>query len=426
MLDIKAIRENPDLFKKALARKGIEASQIDELLKADKAHRESLQKAESLKAEQNEASKKIPTLSGAEKEKMLDEMKKIAEERKKAEEIVEKNSVEQILCSLPNMPFDEVPMGATEEDNKVMQAFGNHSKFDFKVRDHVEIGELTDTIDIETARQTSGSRFAVLKGKGALLEWALQKFVLDKLMKEGFIPTIPPMMIRGQTVHEAGKSAGTLEHALNAPEKFTFPEDDLSMIGTAEHVLCSFHREEVLDAEKLPMKYCGWSSCFRREAGAAGKDTRGIIRVHQFEKLEMFLFVDPEKSREEHQKILKLQRSIWDDLGIPYQVVENCTGDIARSDAQMYDIEAWLPSQDAYREVTSCSNCTDFQSRRTKTKFKTKDGKKVFVHTLNATAIAIQRAIVAIYENYQNADGSVNMPKALQPYTGFDKIELKK
>ncbi len=425
MLDIKAIRENPDLFKKALARKGIEGSQVDELLKADKAHRELLQKAESLKAEQNEASKKIPTLTEDEKEKVLEEMKKLAEERKKAEELLEKNSVEQILCSMPNIPFDDVPMGETEEDNKVMEEVGNKPTFGFKARDHLEIGELTDTIDIETARQTSGSRFAVLKGKGALLEWGLQRFVLEKLMKEGFIPTIPPMMIRGQTVHEAGKSAGTLEHALDAPEKFTFPEDDLSMVGTAEHVLCSFHREEVLDGAVLPLKYCGWSSCFRREAGAAGKDTRGIIRVHQFDKLEMFLFVNPEKSKEEHQKILKLQRSVWDDLGIPYRVVENCTGDIAWSDAQMYDIEAWLPSQEAYREVTSGSNCTDFQARRTKTKFKNKDGEKMFVHTLNATAIAIQRAIVAIYENFQNEDGSVNIPKALQPFCGFDKIEVK-
>jgi seryl-tRNA synthetase len=425
MLDIKAIRENPDFFKKALARKGVESSQIDELLSVDKAHRESLQKAEALKHQQNEASKKIPTLSGTEKETILGEMKTLSEEKKKLEEVLEQNSIEQILCSMPNTPFDDVPMGKTEDDNKVMEAFGTRPKFDFKIRDHVEIGELTDTIDIETARQTSGSRFAVLKGKGALLEWALQRFVLEKLMKEEFTPVIPPMMIRGQTVHEAGKSAGTLEHALEAPEKFTFPEDDLSMVGTAEHVLCSFHREECLAQETLPVKYCGWSSCFRREAGAAGKDTRGIIRVHQFEKLEMFLFVDPEKSKEEHQKILKLQRSIWDDLGIPYQVVENCTGDIAWSDAQMYDIEAWLPSQDTYREVTSCSNCTDFQSRRTKTKFKTKDGEKNLVHTLNATAIAIQRAIVAIYENFQNADGSVNIPEALQPYCGFKKIEVK-
>ena len=376
MLDIKAIRENPDFFKKALTRKGIDVSKIDALLEADKAHRESLQKAESLKAEQNVASQKIPTLSGTEKENVLSEMKKIAEERKQAEELVEKNSVEQILCSMPNIPFDEVPMGETEENNKVLEEFGDHPKFDFKVRDHVEIGELTDTIDIETARQTSGSRFAVLKGKGALLEWALQRFVLDKLMKEGFIPVIPPMMIRGQTVHEAGKSAGTLEHALNAPEKFTFPEDDLSMIGTAEHVLCSFHREEVLDRKTLPVKYCGWSSCFRREAGAAGKDTRGIIRVHQFEKLEMFLFADPEKSREEHQKILKLQQSIWDDLEIPYQVVENCTGDIAWSDAQMYDIEAWLPSQGTYREVTSCSNCTDFNHDEPKRSSRITKGKR--------------------------------------------------
>lgn len=428
MLDFKSIRHDPDFFKKALSKKGISASQIEDLLATDERRRELIQQTESDKATQNEVSKKIPNLTGAEKEALLTQMKSVSERRKEAEQELEQVEAkfEQLLYSLPNLPFEDVPVGKDETSNQELEKVGTPPKFKFSPRDHVEIGSLTGTIDIETARQTSGARFAVLRGKGALLEWALQRFALEKLQKAGFTPVIPPMMIRGQTVHEAGKSAGTLANALDAPEKFTFPDDDLSMIGTAEHVLCSFHRQEVLPEKRLPLRYCGWSSCFRREAGAAGKDTHGIIRVHQFEKLEMFLFSHPEKSEEEHQRMLELQKEIWNDLKIPYRVVQNCTGDIAWSDAKMFDIEAWIPSQKKYREVTSCSNCTDFQSRRTRTKFQNSSGEKELVHTLNATAIAIQRAIVAIYENFQQEDGSVQIPKALQPYCGFEVIEVKK
>ena len=421
MLDLKQIRQNPQNFKTQLGRRGVESKIIDDLLEADRQWREISAKSETLKAEQNRVSKKMPELSGAEKEKVLAQMQQISSERKSLETQLEKVSLtrDRLLFSLPNVPHADCPDGADDSENVEIERWGEIPKFDFPVRDHVEIGELTGTIDFESARRISGARFAFLKGRGAELEWALQRFAIEKLKQKGFIPVIPPMMIRAQTLFNAGKEPGTIDKALQSPEKFNLPADDLSLIGTAEHVICSLHAGQTL--EKLPIRYCGWSECFRREAGAAGKDTRGLIRLHQFEKCEMFIFADAANSEKEHKLLIEIQKEIWRDLGISFRVIAACTGDIAWSDARMFDLEAWIPSQNDFREVTSGSNCTDFQSRR----MRTRDESGELVHTLNATAIAIQRAIVAIFENYQNADGSVRIPEVLVPFCGFDLIGVE-
>ncbi len=418
MLDIKAIRENPDVFKKALARKGVATSKIDELLKADKEHRERIQMVESLKAQQNEASKKIPNLSGTEKEKLLAEMKKLSEEKKKAEELLEENSIEQILCSLPNPPHPDAPDGKSDEENVVIRTEGKKPKFDFKPLEHWEIGEKLGIIDTERSAKVSGARFYYLRNELAILQRALVFWAFQEVCKKGYSATIPPFLTRERAIYGTGYLAKDENYVVN-PE-----EENLYLIGTSEVPMVSFHADEILEEADMPSKFVSYSPCFRREAGTYGKDTKGIFRVHQFEKVEMVVFCLPEDSEKLHEEIREIEEHLLKELGIHYQVVNVCCGDLGNSATKKYDLEAWLPGQDKYREMTSTSICTDFQSRRLNIRIRRKNGEIVVAHVLNGTAVS-SRPLIAILENFQNADGSVDIPKVLQPLCGFKKIEAK-
>ena len=417
MIDIHNLRTNPDIYKAAVNNRCMDVC-IDSILSIDTEWKDLIQRTETLQNERNIAAKNKDIENGKRINKELEALENALIE------VSQKRNL--MLYSLPNIPFDSVPIGKNEDENVVREVYGTPKTFDFVVRDHTEIGEITDTIDIEKARISSGSRFAYLKNKGALLHFALQRMVMDMALRDGFEYILPPMMIRSETYHNAAKGSGDAHSKLYAPEMFTFPDDNLILIGTAEHALAAYHSNETLEEGVLPKRYIGYSSCFRREAGSAGKDTRGILRVHQFEKLEYYIFCTAEQSKEEHKRLLNMQHRVFDMLEIPHRLVELCTGDMPFSDASAFDFEAWIPSQNTYRELTSGSNCTDFQARRLNTKVLYNDGKKALCHTLNATGLALQRAIIAIYENYQQADGSVKIPTALIPYTGFDTIEAKK
>ncbi|MCB9809797.1 serine--tRNA ligase [Candidatus Peribacteria bacterium] len=413
MIDIVDLRARPDAYQQAYAARQLRVD-IASGLVVDEQWRALTTELDAMRQQRN-AYAKARDIEGGQR---LSSEIKAAEERL----AVLTAEREHFLYSLPNLPLEDVPIGKDETDNVEVTQWGTPREFAFPVRDHVEIGQLTGTIDIEMARKTSGARFAFLKGKGALLEYAIMRYMLEKLLAKGFTFVIPPTLLRGEILHNAGSGPGTVEEKIHAQEMYTLPEDNLGMIGTAEHAMANMHLDQTLEA--LPLRYAGWSSCYRREAGAAGKDTNGILRVHEFQKLEMFTYCAPEESPAEHALLIETAQELWRDLGIPHRVLLLCTGDIGWASAKTYDIEAWIPSQHTYREVVSGSTCTDFQSRRTRTRYTDAAGNKQLVHTLNATAVAVQRCIIAIYENYQNADGSVTIPTVLRPYTGFDTISV--
>ena len=306
-----------------------------------------------------------------------------------------------------------------EKDNVVIKEWGRPKKFDFKVRDHLELGEMWDLIDIKRASKISGARFGILKNEAVLLEFAIIKFAYDMLLKERFVPVIPPGLIRP----EAMKGMGYIDTEEDLQERYFLEKDKLFLIGTAEQSIGPMHKDEIFEEDQLPRRYLGFSSCFREEAGSYGKDTRGIFRVHQFDKIEMFSFTKPEDSQIEHKFLLSLQEQLMQALKIPYRVVKICSGDLARPSASTYDIETWIPSQQKYRETHSASNCTDFQARRLNIRFRCKSANKLeFVHTLNATAFAIGRTLIVIFENYQQRDGRIVVPKVLRKYIGFKHI----
>ncbi|OGM89455.1 serine--tRNA ligase [Candidatus Wolfebacteria bacterium GWA1_42_9] len=316
----------------------------------------------------------------------------------------------------PNVFFSDVPRGKDESKNVVIKTAGDIPKFDFEPKDHLDLGEALDIIDIKTASEVSGSRFAYLKKQGALLELALIQYAFNILNKEGFEAVIPPVMIKPEIYKKMGRLSESQKE-----DKYYIEKDDIYLVGSSEHTLGPLGMDKTFQEKELPKRYVGFSSCFRREAGSYGKDVKGILRVHQFDKVEMYSFAHPEKSEEEHQFLLSMQEKIYSGLDLPYRVVEICTGDIGPTDARQFDVEVWMPSQDKYREVASCSNATDYQTRGINTKVKTGD-KNQYAHALNATAIAIGRTIIAILENNQQKDGSVLVPKVLQKYTGFDVI----
>ncbi|MCF7918015.1 serine--tRNA ligase [Candidatus Gracilibacteria bacterium] len=417
MLDIKAIRANPIEFKKSLKRKGVDESKIDELIKIDQFHREGLQKIESLKAKQNEVSKRIPSLSGNEKEKVLSDMKHIAEERKSLEQDLEKNNqLREILESLPNPPYPSAPDGSSDADNVVIRTEGKKPEFSFKPLEHWEIGEKLNLIDTERSAKVSGSRFYYLRNELAILQRALVFWAFQEVAKRGYSPTIPPFLTRENAIYGTGYLSKDENYVVN-------PEDEkLFLIGTSEVPMVSFHADEILEESSLPEKFVSYSPCFRREAGTYGKDMKGIFRVHQFEKVEMVIFCLPEDAEKLHEEIREIEEDLLKKLGIHYQVVNVCCGDLGNSAAKKYDLEAWLPGQNAYREMTSTSICTDFQSRRLNIRIRRENGDIVYAHVLNGTAVS-SRPLIAILENFQNADGSVDIPKVLQPLCGFKKIE---
>jgi seryl-tRNA synthetase len=413
MIDLKVLLEKPDEIKKALLKKHFDGD-LDNVIKLDRERKALMQETESLKANQNQIAKQIPTASPGEKPGLLEKSATLKEQLKEIEPKLKNidTKLHAILLTIPNPPHETVPAGKDESENKVIKTVGQKREFDFTVKDHVELGMALNLLEIEKAVEMSGSRFYYLKNDLVMLEFALVNYALNKLQEKGFSPIISPMLVK----EHAMEATGFFPADRNAIYHVNPEDDDLFLIGTAEVPLCMLHAKEIIEAEKLPLKYCGYSSCYRREAGTYGKDMQGIFRVHQFEKIEMFVFCKPEDSWAEHEKILGIEEEIMQELGLHYQVVNICGGDLGAPAAKKYDIEVWIQSQQKYRELTSCSNCTDFQARHAQIRLKKEDGTKQILHTLNGTAIAMTRMIIAIMENYQQKDGTIKVPDILKPY----------
>ena len=425
MLDLNFIRENSEVVKNACKNKNVTID-VDRVLALDKGKRELMTEMEALRAEQNKISRLARQSlgeggGGFENESIIAQARQIKEKIKSMEPELEKieSELNNLLLQLPNIPFEDVPVGKDDSGNIVLRHVGHKPMFLFaKPKDYMELGESLDLIDTERAGKVSGSRFGYIKGGLALLEFALINLVMATVKKEGFIPVIPPVMLKDKMARGTGYFEATDEK-----EAYFLAEDKMYLAGTSEQSLVSMHADEVLNEKDLPIRYVGFSTCFRREAGSYGKDTRGILRVHQFDKLEMVIFAKPEDSKKEHELLLSIEEKLMKSLKLPYQVINICTGDLGRPAAKKYDIEAWLPSEKKYRETHSTSNCTDFQARRLNIRYRDKSGKVSFVHTLNGTAFAIGRILIMIMENYQQKDGSIKVPKALQKYCGFKVIK---
>lgn len=419
MVDLRSLREDPQTFREALRRRGRDPSLVDQALELDRSWREALQEVERLRAQQNRASEEVARLAPEARAQRIAEVRELAARLKELEPEVRRRreELERVLLLFPNTPHPTVPDGVGEQDNLVVRTWGTPPRFDFEPKDHVELGLRLGILDFERAAKVSGSRFYYLLGKGALLEMALVRYALDRLLAHGFVPVIPPVLVRPEIITGAWGGA-----TFDPQQTYRVAEDDLALIGTSEQSLAGFYRDEVLDAQRLPVRFAGISWCFRREAGAHGRETRGLYRVHQFDKVEMFSFAHPERSWEEHEFLVSVEEEILQGLGIPYRVVLLCAGDLGTASAKTYDLEAWMPGRGAYGEVTSCSNTTDFQARRLNVRFRER-GRTEFVHTLNGTALATSRVLIALLENYQEPDGSVRIPEALVPYTGFDRVE---
>ncbi len=418
MLDIKFIRQNPKKVKEGAEKKGININ-IERLLEVDKEKNETLRVLEKIKAQKNKGSKQITlTKQEHEKQKIILKMQELDKNSSRLTKTLKELEKEfnDLILQIPNLPFDEVPVGKDEGDNIVLRKVGKIPKFNFQAKDYLQIAEKLDLIDTKRAAKISGSRFGFIKREAALIEFALISFAFDNLIKEKFIPIIPPVMLK----KEMAQGTGYFE-ATDKEEAYFIPSDNLYLAGTSEQPLIAMHANEIFDERNLPKRYVGFSTCFRREAGSYGKDTKGILRVHQFDKVEMVSFVKPQDSKKEHEFLLKMEEKLMKKIKIPYRVVKICTGDLGRPAAAKYDIEAWLPSENRYRETHSTSNCTDFQARRLNIRYREKDGKLNFVHTLNGTVFS-QRPILAIIENFQQKDGSIVVPKVLHKYTKFKKI----
>jgi len=418
MLDISLIREKPREIQKAALAKGVTVD-TDLILKLD-GQVQSLQKEVQLVREERNAL--VKGITGKPSSEQVEKGKKLKEALEKKEEALRVVSVElnSLLLGIPNPSKPDVKVGKDESENEVINTVGKPTKFSFKPKDHLELGEALDIIDVKQAAQVSGARFDYLKGDGALLEMALRQYAYDVLLKEGFIPVTPPVLIKKEVMEGLGYTAmGEAENI------FSIDKDDLYLVGTAEQSVVPLHMNDVLKKEELPRRYVAYSSSFRREAGSYGKDTRGIWRVHQFNKVEMVSFVAQGDDDREHEYMLSLEEKFFQKLSIPYQVLRICTGDLGFNAARKYDIEAWIPSQNKYMEVTSTSTVTDFQSRRLNMKYQ--DGaEKKYLQVLNGTAFSMNRPIVAILENFQQEDGSVVIPEVLRKYMGKDIIKPRK
>ncbi|WP_052665327.1 serine--tRNA ligase [Nitriliruptor alkaliphilus] len=417
MIDLRLLRTEPDVVAAALARRGLDRARIDELLALDERRRSLTADVDGARAEQRAASASIGKASPDERPAMIARASELKQTVADLEAQLDAAEAEHAaaFARVPNLPHPDAPDGQ-EGDGIVLRTFGQRPSFDFEPKDHVALMEAADALDLARGARTSGARFAYLKGEGALLEFALVRYALEVAGRHGHTPVIPPVLVREEAMY------GTGFLPTDEQQIFTLPEDDLYLVGTSEVPLAALHMDELLTADELPLRYAGYSPCFRREAGAHGKDTRGILRVHQFEKVELFSFVHPDDSDAEHERILAIEEEIFTGLGVHAQVVDIPVGDLGASAARKFDIEAWLPGQDAYREVTSCSNTTDYQARRLKSRIKVAEGDNVLVHTLNGTALAVQRAIIALVETHQRADGSVAVPEALVPHLGAEVL----
>lgn len=413
MLDIKLIREQPEVIEASLRRRGITLDlsgikSLDEQVRALKTATDELRSQSKAASQQIGEAKKRGEDAVAEQEaarELREQEAKTVEELREAEE-----RLQQQLITVPNIVQADVPDGDESMSTSVREV-GEKQQFDFEPRDHLDIGTGLGIIDMERGARTSGSRFAYLLGDAARLQFALVQFALDRLMDSGFVPVVPPVLVREEAMWGTGFFPADKNQIYRIPEE----EHDLFLVGTSEVPLAAFHKDEILDAADLPLRYVGVSPCFRREAGSAGKDTRGIFRVHQFDKVEMFSFTEPDASVDEHEFLLAQEEGILQALGLHYQVVNIAAGDLGAPASKKYDLEVWLPGQGRYRELTSCSNCTDYQARRLKTRVRREKGTEM-VHTLNGTAIAIGRTLVALFENFQQADGTVVVPEVLTQY----------
>ena len=417
MIDVKLLRDNPELVRSSQKARGESVDVVDQALAADEARRSAIVEFEALRAEQNSLSKSVGAAKGDEKTALLEKAKALSAQVKEAE--AKKSSTEaafrDVALNISNIVDPQAPIGG-EADFKVIEEIGKPRQFDFEPKDHVELGKILGAIDVERGAKVSGARFYYLTGVGALLELALVNYAIASATKAGFIPVIPPVLVKPAAMEGTGFLGQAAENV------FHLKEDDFYLVGTSEVPLAAYHMDEIVDEKKLPLRYSGYSPCFRREAGSYGKDTRGIIRVHQFEKVEMFSFCKPEDSEAEHRRLLGWEKDFLNAMEIPYRVIDVATGDLGSSANRKFDCEAWIPTQNAYREVTSTSNCSEFQARRLNVRMRTENGTAP-VATLNGTLVAIPRMIVAILENHQQSDGSVLVPKALQPYLGMDRFQ---
>lgn len=418
MLDIKLIRENPEEIKKKIARKGANPKIIDELIMIDRNRRRVLSELETAQSELKRRSKDIAELHGQQKIDAVNDASIYSDKVKKLKPEAEAAEAEfkKIMLDIPNPPEDDVIDGESDKDNTVNRKWGEPTKFDFKPLDHVDLGNKLDLIDTERAAKVAGSRFYFLKRELVALEFAMIQYVLEILTKEGFIPMLPPVLLNRTIMEGAGYIPG-------GEDEIYRTQDDTYLAGTAEQPLAGYHANEIIDAKNLPIRYVGFSTCFRREAGSHGKDVRGILRVHQFDKIEMFSFTLPKNSKKEHEYLVSLEEKIMQGLKIPYQIANICAGDLGAPASKKFDLESWMPGENNYRETHSCSNCTDFQARRLNIRYRDKDGKVEILHTLNGTAVAIGRALIALIENNQQKDGSIKVPEVLQKYCGIKIIK---
>lgn len=428
MLDINYIRENADKVREAIKLKKVNVD-LDALLDMDSRRRELIKTVEDLRQQRNLASEKRDIEKGKEVKKQLDNLEEKLQKTEK--------DFEELMILIPNIPSDDVPRGNDESENQVIRKWGEPREFNFTPKDHLDLGKLLDVIDVDTAGKVAGTRFAYLKNEAVLLQFAIIQYTFKVLTNEvtlkeiaehagleispkPFTPILPPDMIRPDIYTKMARLDPE-----QAEERYFLPKDDVYLIGSAEHTLGPLHMDQTLEENKLPIRYVGYSTNFRREAGSYGKDTKGILRVHQFDKIEMETFTLPEDSTKEQDFIIAIQEHLMQSLDLPYQVVAICTGDMGAPDARQFDIETWMPAQGRYRETHTSDLMTDYQARRLKTKVRRKDGKSEFVHMNDATAFALGRIIIAILENFQKKDGSIEIPRVLVPLTGFNEIRPK-
>jgi seryl-tRNA synthetase len=423
MLDINFIRENPDLVKDGADKKGFDVD-IDRLLELDERRRELIQESEQVRQRRNEVSSKIPKVSDDERQTLIEEGGELKQRVKDLEDELDdvEAEYEKLLLMVPNVPLDEVPVGESDEDNVEVRSYGEPREFDFEPRDHEELGQMLDIIDKERAIKFAGSRAYLLKGAGALLEMAVMRLAMDVMVEDGFTPIIGPVMVNEEAL------TGTGFFPYGREDTYHLERDDKWLVGTSEVYLVSTHREEIIDKDDLPILYTGLSPCFRREAGSAGADTRGVYRVHQFQKVEQVAIIpdDPELSRELHERLLSNSEKIMQALDLPYRVAYACTGEIGLGQVLKHEIETWMPSRGSYSETHSCSSLYDYQARRSQIRYRDDDGNIRHCYTLNNTAAASPRILIPLLEHYQHEDGSVTVPEVLRPYMhGIARIEPK-
>lgn len=416
MIDLKLLRDDIEALRQGIALKRSRAD-LDRLVQLDADRRSQQVQLDKSRSDQKAASREVQQADPADRDAAIARAKKVAGEVKELESNLASLTDEfnRLVAEVPNPADPSVPEGADEADNEIVKVVGEPTDFDFPVLDQQDLGEKLDIIDTVRGARTSGSRFVYLKGAAAMLEFALIRYALEIAQSHGFTPVIPPVLVREDAMYSTG---------FFPAEKFEFykaEEEDLYLVGTSEVPLAALHAGEIVEPGALPLRYAGFSSCFRREAGTYGRDTRGAFRVHQFDKLELFSFTHPDESADEHERLLSIEEEIVGGLGLPYRIVNVCGGELGAPAAKKFDIEVWLPSEGTYREATSCSNCTDYQARRLKTRFRTSSGTEL-VHTLNGTAVAATRWIVFIIENFQQSDGSIVVPDALRAGVGVDVI----